>query len=112
MINAVVGHMVGDYLFQTDYLALNKKRSSTICAIHCLVWTTCVMSFAFWWSLQAFLFLFLTHFIQDRTHIVSWWMSKMGQNQFKKPPFTPWSIIVVDNTLHLVQIWVAWNLWH
>lgn len=30
MINALVGHLVGDYLLQNDWQALNKKKSSAI----------------------------------------------------------------------------------
>lgn len=33
MIDAIVGHLVGDYLLQNDWMALNKKANATIAAI-------------------------------------------------------------------------------
>lgn len=37
MISALVGHLVGDYLLQNDYMALNKKKSSFHCMVHCSI---------------------------------------------------------------------------
>jgi len=105
-IGALVGHLVGDYLLQTDWMALQKKKSSFACLIHCLVWVGCVWGFSQMGWLPA-LFLFVCHFIQDRTKIVLWWMNLRGSSVFTEPPFAPWSMIVVDNVLHVLQIWVA-----
>lgn len=110
MIDALVGHLVGDYLLQNDFLAMNKKRSSDVCFIHCTIWTVCVLTFAGWWAQPfAALFLFACHFAQDRTGIIRWSMQKMGQEQFATGACSPWSIIVVDNVWHIVQIWIAWK---
>lgn len=108
MISALVGHLVGDYLLQNDWMALNKKKSSLHCAVHCLVWTACVVSFATW-PLWTAVPLFVTHFIQDRTNIVSHYMDLVGQTSFRTGPCAPWSSIVVDNVLHILLIWCVWN---
>lgn len=108
MISALVGHLVGDYLLQNDWMALNKKKSSVHCFVHCFVWTTCVVLFS-WWPLWTSIPLFITHFIQDRTQIVNWYMNLIGQSQFMKSPLAPWSIIVVDNVFHILTIWIIWN---
>ena len=34
LLDAIIGNLVGDYLLQNDYLALGKKKSSAICAVH------------------------------------------------------------------------------
>jgi len=121
---AIIGHLVGDYLLQNDWMALGKKKSSLICSIHCLVWTLTVMFFAGWFGIEdagyatekywfkgwVFVFLFVTHFIQDRTQIVRFWMTQINsQPKFVEPPMAPWSLIVVDNVWHIVQIWFAWR---
>ncbi len=106
---ALIGHMVGDYLLQNDWMALNKKKHSLPCLVHCLLWVGSVCLFTGWgWLAAAVLFAF--HFAQDRTHIVRWLMEHGGQRGFTQPPFAPWSLIVVDNTWHLVQIWLVWRL--
>jgi hypothetical protein len=104
---AIVGHMVGDYLLQNDWLATGKKRSTPICALHCLIWTACVICFAQWWSATAAIFLFSTHFAQDRTQVIGWYMRLMRQRAFATAPLAPWSIIVVDNAWHLVELVIA-----
>lgn len=106
---AIIGHLVGDYLLQNDWMALNKKKSTPRCLIHCWLWTCSVCFFAGWFSLIAFTVLLATHFAQDRTNIVAWWMDAIGQKQFRTGPCSPWSIIVVDNVWHIVTIWAVWK---
>lgn len=107
MISALVGHLVGDYLLQNDWMALNKKKSSLHCTIHCLIWTYCVILFS-QWPLWTFLPLFITHFIQDRTNIITWYMDTVGQHSFRTGPCAPWSSIVVDNVFHILTLWIIW----
>lgn len=112
MISALVGHLVGDYLLQNDWMALKKKLPTTegrnACSVHCLIWTLCVVFFASWptWTVPL---LFLAHYIQDRTNIVAWWMDFYGQKQFRTGVCAPWSAIVVDNIFHIVTIWIIWK---
>lgn len=114
---ALIGHLVGDYLLQNDWMALNKKKSSFHCVIHCLIWAICVISFAgwygphdaHWFNGEVFTILFVTHFLQDRTNIVAWWMDLIGQKSFRTGICAPWSIIVVDNVWHIVTIWAVWK---
>lgn len=100
---ALVGHLVGDYILQNDWQANGKKKSSAICAIHCLLWTASVVLFAHWFVWWVPIVLFATHFAQDRTTIVRWWMGKVGQDGFATH-LGPWSIIAVDNVMHIVVI--------
>lgn len=112
---ALIGHLVGDYLLQNDWMALNKKKSSIACAVHCIIWATCVCLFAGWMefsdSILAWVLLFSSHFIQDRTQLVMFWMTRINRQQaFATGQCAPWSIIVVDNVWHVVQIWAVWKL--
>ena len=100
----LMGHLIGDYLLQNDWMALGKKRSSFICSVHCLIWSLTVMLCARWpvWTLPV---LFVGHFAQDRTNVVVWYMKFKGGAEFTKPPMAPWSIIVTDNVMHMVLLW-------
>lgn len=107
---AIIGHLVGDYLLQNDWMALNKKKRSFPCIVHCVLWTAAVCAFSGWYSVPIISALFLTHFIQDRTNIVLFWMTRINrQPQFAVPPCAPWSIIVVDNVWHIVTLWAVWR---
>ena len=107
MYDALVGHLVGDYLLQNDWMAQNKKRNSFPCAVHCLLWTIAVCLCAGWMSPIAWCALFATHFIQDRKHVVLWWMKSIGQERFATGVLSPWSVVVVDNIWHIVTIWIV-----
>lgn len=108
LLLAIIGHLVGDYLLQNDWMALHKKKSSFRCAIHCALWATSVVLFSGFHP-ATWITLFVTHFIQDRTGIILWWMKQIGQEQFATGPCAPWSIIVVDNVWHIVTIVAVWR---
>ena len=109
MLSAVIGHLVGDYIIQNDWMALNKKKSSFHCAVHCALWTFSVMSFSIVADWRIALILFGTHFFQDRTNVIRSSMAIFGQEKFATGPCAPWSIIVVDNVWHIVTIFAVWK---
>lgn len=110
LLSAIIGHLVGDYLLQFDYIAENKKKSKFVCLFHCLIWTSLVVSFGQVYNIWAITILFLTHYIQDSGTIIQKYMNFMGQKNFAKPPLAPWSVIVVDNVWHIVTIWACYKL--
>lgn len=103
-MNWLIGHLVGDYLLQNDWMALNKKKRHLPCAVHCLLYSLAIWAFTGWpfWAVGL---VCITHFIQDGTAIISQWMNAIGQKQFATGPCSPWSIIVVDNVWHLVVLY-------
>jgi hypothetical protein len=118
LLLAIIGHLVGDYLLQNDWMALNKKKQdpygSFACVVHCGIWSMCVLCFSGWLhSVHLFLvclFLMVPHFIQDHTQIVKFWMIRVNrQPKFAEPPLAPWSLIVVDNVWHIVTLWAVWR---
>lgn len=102
----LIGHLVGDYIFQRDWMALNKKKPGWAgwipCVAHCLTYTLAVYLFVgARWPAVAYLAVFLAHFLQDRTDIIHHWMTINGQTRFRDGVCGPWSAIVVDNVWHL-----------
>jgi hypothetical protein len=130
------GHMVGDYIVQTDWQAKWKSaiasamdpssdpmkfgqwnrpwyrwRPLVACTLHCLLYTLAVWAFSFswmpWWGLIA---CFAAHWPIDRFRLAGRWMRNIsGQGIFASPPpigMAPWSVIVVDNTFHLVTLYI------
>lgn len=97
-------HLLGDYLLQNDWMAQNKKKNGRIgflaCVVHCIIYSLPFLLIAT--PLQVS-FIFLAHFLIDRWYFVKWYMNIYGQKQFAKPPTAPWSIILVDNTFHLIS---------
>ena len=108
LVLAFLGHLVGDYIFQNDWMAENKKIRSIPCLVHSTIWATCVTVFA-GWGWMPFLALLVCHFIQDRTYIVREWMHINGQDRFAIGVYAPWSMVIIDNTFHFLQIWLIWK---
>lgn len=104
-MNWLIAHLVGDYIFQTDWMAANKKALSSACTAHVCAY---MVPFLFlgleWWQ---FLAIAVQHWVQDRTHIVKWCMIHITRqpNFAQAPFFQPWSLVIIDNTWHLVWLY-------
>ena len=107
---ALIGHLVGDFILQNDWMAENKKKKSLPCLIHCVIYSLTVMVFAGWWFIEAFLILFISHYALDRTTIVLDIMKWKGSKKFATGMLSPWSIVAVDNTIHIFFIWLIWRV--
>lgn len=105
-LGLVVGHLCGDYVAQSDNMAAGKRQSHLACLQHCAAYTVCVWLFSFWWMPWWGLALCMAlHFPVDRYRLVGRWMLAFGQEGFFRG-LGPWSFILVDNTYHLVCLWL------
>jgi hypothetical protein len=100
----IYAHLIGDWILQTHWMAMHKKKSALVCLLHVTLY---MLPFLYCglmpWQLLA---IGLQHYLQDRTHFVVWFMFIKGSGEFAKPPTGPWSCIVVDNVLHI--LFMAW----
>ena len=126
-IAAFLGHLIGDYLLQTKYMALNKSgegwRGFRTCTWHVLIYTAsiCLML----WNADAVLVLavFLPHWITDRWALASLWLklikgrtfedAYLSQDKYREfdIAFTSMVYAVVDNTFHLLSLWFVIKFW-
>jgi hypothetical protein len=97
----IYAHLIGDYLLQNDWMAGNKKNNSLICLVHIITYMLPFLLTDLNW-LQLIL-IAVQHYIQDRTHFVSWFcrMTNKFQNDFNKF----WGHVIVDNVIHI--LWMA-----
>lgn len=133
MLSLLLGHLVGDYLLQNDWLAKGKSKAGIegmcICVLHCIIYAVVVATFITLdgWRCSAFtrtqdiLFLsafdyswlyalsiaFITHYPIDRLSIGSKWMALYGQT--KEGPFAPLIYVAVDNSMHLVLMYMLFR---
>lgn len=104
----LIGHMLGDYIFQNDWMAKNKTKSHWACLVHCFWYTVAIAATCIWfvpWYL--IVAVGMAHFPVDRWRLARWCMTQLGQEEFATGPLSPWSIIVVDNTIHLLVLYAA-----
>lgn len=105
----LIGHLVGDYIFQTDGIAAHKRASSVACGIHVGTYVLAIWLFT-GWPWRALAITMICHFLQDRFGLARTFMRYTQHEAFATGPLAPWSIIITDNTLHLVQLWLTAQL--
>jgi hypothetical protein len=103
----LLGHLLGDFIFQNDWMAKNKKQHTRPCLVHVCIYTLLVCVLSGWWQWWQFLAVAVPHYAIDRTHFIRNWMHFMGQRDFCQAPMAPWSMIVVDNIFHLVCLYLV-----
>lgn len=132
ILAAFMGHVVGDYILQNQYLALNKSkpgwRGALACTIHVALYTAAVSIFT---GLHGLMFLALVaapHWLIDRYSLGQKWLNfKNRREEVWAPKERPWDYqkgtvenvwqigfaapvyIANDNAMHLVCLWVL--LW-
>lgn len=116
----VLGHLAGDYLFQSKSMALLKSQTgwqgAKWCLIHCLIYTASVCLFL--WTVNPLVvgLVFLSHYPIERWSLGAKWLKLIRGRDFlqayvKKEPgweidlaFSCLVYAVVDNTMHLILL--------
>jgi hypothetical protein len=105
----VVGHLIGDWLLQNDWMARGKKQRLVTAAgmTHFLIYTLTVMVTCWlaWRSTPDMLeylligsIIFVTHWLIDATDVVGAWIRLLRQTDM------PMMRIMVDQTFHLLVL--------
>ena len=122
----ILGHLCGDYLCQTSWMAKNKTKNTfegwIAAFIHCIVYSCSVCLFMMKFDLFWFVIVFFTHFPIDKFSLGEWFMktfkgislndylngnqSKINRSVIVEGSFTSIVYIFTDNTIHLVLMYV------
>ena len=97
----IMGHLVGDFLFQNRWMAERKRYDLLALALHSLIYTVAVGLFSLGFgglSISQVLVLFLSHFFLDKRFFVEWWTKNITDSS------ETWISIVVDQTFHLLVL--------
>lgn len=113
-------HLVGDYVTQSDWMAMNKTKASFPALCHATLYSA---PFLFIGSLRAVFVIWATHFLIDRFRLaryvvfaknfMGWpwpkWAdcSATGYPSDRPAWMAVWLLIAADNTLHLLINYVA-----
>jgi hypothetical protein len=133
----LLGHLVGDYLLQNKWMAMNKSASHLKCAVHCFFYTCAVCLIcrvnSWFWPI----IVFASHYFIDRYALADKWLDaisgrslrdymdhgtegipwtpKEHQNKFwnyhvLRGGFTSLVYCAADNTMHLLIMWYGMKL--
>lgn len=114
----IMAHLIGDYLFQSHWMATEKTKRWWPAIVHGFFYTLPYLLVT--QSIVALLVIAITHIAIDRYRLakhVSWFKNQIAPNKLRPtwadskatgyPSDTPpwmavWLMIITDNTLHLV----------
>lgn len=107
----IVMHYIGDFLCQTEYMAINKSENIYALVSHTFVYTfvvTVPMLFLLPHSSTAFLFItFIAHSITDYyTSRINKKLYKKAQNTKNARPF--FNMVGLDQVLHYTQLFTTY----
>ena len=116
-------HLIGDYLLQSDWMALNKTKCSKAAAAHAVTYSLPFLLICP--SVEAFLVICITHFFIDRFRLARYvvfaksrlapkrywhkWEDCKETGYHKDVPqwLSLWLLVACDNTIHLLINYMA-----
>ncbi|MHA6260080.1 DUF3307 domain-containing protein [Sporosarcina sp. CAU 1771] len=108
----LIGHLVGDFLFQTNWMAINKSTKWVPLLSHCTVYTASLFSLAlvgnYVLPIEVIVLLFVSHIVLDRRKFVVWWVERIMNS---KGPESKWLKIVVDQVFHILILAIVAHFW-
>jgi hypothetical protein len=120
----LLGHLIGDYLLQNDWMALNKKKRLGVAALHSAIWTASVITLVpELLGLIPILAVFVSHLLLDATDVVDRWLHLIRGRSYARArayteanhpelhqrfyiAYTALVQAVADNTLHLLFLYL------
>lgn len=101
----LIGHLVGDYLLQTRWMAERKASEWLPLLAHCAAYTAVVTLLALpagGLSLPAAALVFCSHLLLDRRELVNFWAQKITRSEN-----SGWLKIMLDQAWHVVILALA-----
>jgi hypothetical protein len=133
--NFIIGHIVGDYILQNNWMALNKKNSVMAALVHCIVYTVAICVSIYQTLLQqsieriiiVAILVFLSHVVLDYTDLVDSFLHAIRGRSWKRSfdlaskqvnqniasaiiAYTAIVQTVVDNALHIIMMYFIFKL--
>ena len=101
IIFIIIGHCVGDYLFQSSYLALNKGKDKYLLFVHSVLYAFGVILTAYIFTIEIsvlqILALFITHMIIDYTRTNNVIIVVLGEK----------GVLIVDQIMHYLILFLV-----
>jgi hypothetical protein len=131
MFEMILGHLIGDYLLQNDWMATQKKKHEGLgwsaCLVHCFLYTAAVCVTMGNFDIMWVVVVFFSHFAIDKFPVVEWYSKLIGSrsidkflNEAENQEYTPHIglrsgitvlvYVVRDNTFHIMIMYYGWKL--
>lgn len=122
-ISMVVAHFVGDFLLQSDWMALNKSKNTSALTTHCVIYSLCFLPFGILFTLVTFLLHFIVDAITSKMTSKLWFIDTGPvKAEALRTTLYEWAtirwdrrhwffvMIGFDQLIHYVSLWVTVKL--
>lgn len=101
----ILAHLIGDFLFQTGWMAKYKATRWLPLVVHVSLYTS-IIAFISWigfggLSLLGIIIIFVSHILLDRRGFVRWWVTTIMRATGDE---SKWLKIVVDQVFHIIVL--------
>ena len=97
---ALIAHIIGDWLLNTNYLRVRKQREISFLILHVLITSLPFILLGF--SSRQVLYFAISHIIIDGWHLGYWWGRLVGHPKEKL-----YAQYMDDQAFHLIAIWTV-----
>lgn len=129
-MDILLGHLIGDYLLQNNWMANNKSKHKGLgwftCVVHCILYTLAVCVTTWTFTIEWVIWVFCTHFFIDKFALAEKYLKYIKGRSIQKflvdeesQEYSPHTslrgsvvlfvYIAVDNTLHLILMVYGWR---
>lgn len=70
----LIAHFLGDFILQSDWMALNKSKDNGALSLHCVVYSMCFIPWGLKFYVVTYLFHFMTDFVTSRITSRLWFI--------------------------------------
>jgi len=103
-MNALAGHMLGDWLLQNRWIAANKRTSWVALHLHVAIVTMSVVQFAGWWDYRGVLH-YGAHLAIDGLALGKNWPDWFGMGDpDSRDPAPMWLRLMCDQAMHVISL--------
>ena len=102
----ILAHLIGDYLIQTEFEALNKALGrfwNRALISHCVKYTLSFLPLVIWFGLPLWwlLVIYGSHMVLDRRWFIIAWRKYVTRNSAESIKATFWLTVVIDQIFHV-----------
>ena len=119
-ISLLAAHFVGDFVLQSDFVAINKSKSWKVLLFHCLIYSACFLPWGWKFAVVTFYLHFVTDWVTSRITSKLWFFERryygadmpidLSDDWYYVEGKRHWFFVTVgaDQLIHYVTL--AWTL--
>jgi Protein of unknown function (DUF3307) len=116
-LQLLVLHFVADFMFQNDWMAVNKSKRWDALALHVTIYSACFLGYGWQFGAITWVTHFLTDALTSRATSRLWFLPQVGSGmqpnwiQVEVKAYRHWFFVMIgfDQLIHAATLTWTWN---